>query len=201
MRLIEAQQKLLSLKQPLLHTQDVSACLKISVAHASKVLERLEQVKIMKKISRGKWMFSTLVDPLLLPGFLTLPNPSYISLQSALYYHGMISQIPSVTYAVSLARTGRYITPLGVISIHHIQSNFFFGFEVYENTHINLATPEKALLDVLYLTAARSHLFKSLPEIELPKNFNMGLARKMINKILIPRLNTMVSTRLTLLTS
>lgn len=195
MTLIEVQHKLLALKQPLFLTQDAAACLNVDIAHASKILTRLEKANVVKKISRGKWMLSTFKDSLFLPEFITSPTPSYISLQSALYYHGMISQIPSITYAVSLARTSRYQTPLGVISIHHIQLDFFFGFEVYQDSQIKMATPEKALLDVLYLTNTRTNLFKKLPEIELAKNFNIPLAKKMINKIQVPRLKTIMQTR------
>lgn len=183
MTLIEALKSLLALKQPALQTQDVSACLKITTTHASKVLERLEKADMVKKVSRGKWMFSDVKDPLILPEFLTAPYPSYISLQTALYHHGMISQIPAATYAVSLARTRQHATPLGIISIHHIQVEFFFGFDVYKHTFIKMASPEKALLDVLYLAGTKSRLFKKLPEIEIPKKFNIDLAHKMINKI------------------
>lgn len=195
MTLIEAQKKLLALKQPLIQTQDASACLNISTTHASKILERLEKANVVKKISRGKWMLSNFTDPLLLPEFLTSPSPSYISLQTALYHHGMISQIPATTYAVSLARTKKFKTPLGSISIHHIQLDFFFGYELYKNTFIKIAKPEKALLDVFYLTGARTGLFKKLPEIELPESFNTSLAYKMIEKIASPRLKTIVKER------
>ena len=42
--------------------------------------------------------------------------------------------------------------------------DFFGGFETLRE-HLHLATPEKALLDVLYLTTARSRLFAALPEV------------------------------------
>jgi hypothetical protein len=34
-----------------------------------------------------------------------------------------------VTYAVTLARTRRFTTPLGVASLHQVRPTFFFGFE------------------------------------------------------------------------
>jgi hypothetical protein len=105
----------------------------------------------------------------------------------------MISQIPSTTYAVSLARTRQYETPLGLISIHHVNEDFFFGFDVYKNTYIKIASPEKALLDVLYLKGTKSLLFKKLPELEFPEDFNIALAEKMIEKISNERVKTMVN--------
>jgi Mn-dependent DtxR family transcriptional regulator len=44
MRLIEAEQKLLALHQPVIQTRDVSACLNISHAQASKILDHLARV-------------------------------------------------------------------------------------------------------------------------------------------------------------
>lgn len=35
-----------------------------------------------------------------------------------------------------------------------------------------MATPEKALIDFLYLSPARSNLFRVLPELELPRDFS-----------------------------
>ncbi len=193
MRLIEVEQKLLALKQPVLQTSDAAACLKIERSHASKILDRLVKEGRFIRLMRGKWATTQKIDPLLLPEYLTAPFPSYISLQTALFYHGMISQIPPIIYAVTLARTHLYTTPLGTISAHHIQPDFFFDFELING--IKMATPEKALLDVFYLTAAKSRLFKSLPELELPAKFNFKKANAIIQKISSARLRTLVLER------
>lgn len=182
MKLIDAQQKLLSLNSPIIETSDAAACLNISIVHASKILTRLVDAKVFIKLSKGKWATEK-VDPLVLPEYLTAPFPSYISLQSALYHHGLISQVPAVVYAVSLARTKRYKTPLGTISVHHFLPNLFFGFDYIPKTTIKIASPEKALFDTLYLYPSRTLLFKALPEIELPKNFDVKKILKWTNNI------------------
>jgi len=192
MRLLDAQAKLLALKQEVLQTSDVAACLKITISHASQILRRLSKAGFFLPLARGKWACHTAIDPLLLPECLTAPAPSYISFQSALYYHGMISQIPDTVYAASLARTCQYKTPIARISIHHIQPSFFFGFEVVARSGIKMATPEKALLDVFYLSSARSFLFSALPELEIPRSFKSKKAFKMIEKIPSPRMRTLV---------
>jgi predicted transcriptional regulator of viral defense system len=87
---------------------------------------------------------------LALSEYLAAPFPGYISMQSALYYHGMISQVPAITYSVSPARTHIFKTSLGTFSIHHINPSFFFGYEPVGKFGIKMATPEKALLDFLY---------------------------------------------------
>ncbi len=194
MRLIEVEQKLLSLKQPVLQTRDVSAILNIPHAQASKILERLVKAGRFVRLMRGKWATTKQIDPLILPEYLTAPFPSYISLQTALFYHEMISQIPHTIYAVSLARTCLHKTFFGNISIHHLQPDFFFGYEVIGQ--IKMASPEKALIDVLYLTSAKSKLFKTLPEVEFPKLFSRKKANAIINKINSPRIKTLVQKRL-----
>jgi len=183
MNLLEAKAKLLHLKQDVIQTSDAAAALQVSIDHASHILRRLSKAGFFIPLARGKWACRKQVDPLLIPEFLTMPSPSYISLQTALYHHGMISQIPSTIYAVSLARTRQYKTPLGHFSIHHIQPNFFFGFDLIPRSMSKIASPEKALLDFCYLSTARSHLFSSLPELELPRNFKVKEALKMIEKI------------------
>jgi hypothetical protein len=52
--------------------------------------------------------------------------------------------------------------------------------------------PEKALIDILYFSAGKSGLFKRLPEIELPKSFNVKVARSYIEKITSSRTKTLV---------
>lgn len=194
MRLLEAEEKLLTLKQPILRTQDISACLNVPLPQASKIAERLAEAGRFVRLMRGKWATTNKIDPLILPEYLTTPFPSYVSLQTALFYHGMISQIPHTIYAISLGRTRLYKTQFGNISIHHIQPDFFFGYDMIEQ--INIATPEKALIDILYLTPARSKLFKSLPEVEFPASFNYKKAITMIDKIPSARIRTIVKQRL-----
>ncbi len=197
MRIIDAEQKLLALKQPVLQTRDVSACLNIPDAQASKILDRLTKAGRFVRLMRGKWATTPQIDPLILPEYLTAPFPSYISLQTALFYHGYLSQIPQSIYAISLARTRQYATRFGMISIHHLQSDFFFGFETVNQ--IKIATPEKALIDLLYLTPAKSKLFKTLPEVEFPKIFSLKRAKTIIQKITSQQRRTLVERRLKVL--
>jgi predicted transcriptional regulator of viral defense system len=183
MRLVDAHARLLGMGQPIFSTVDASVCLGIGREYASKVLTRLSDAGHVVSLRRGIWGFRDRIQSLALAQYLTAPFPSYISLQSALYYHGMISQIPSVTYAVSLARTRRFDTPLGIISVHHVDPSFFFGFKSAGDQGAQLAVPEKALLDVLYLSPTKTRLFRVLPELELPKSFRIPEARRMVRRI------------------
>lgn len=192
MTLIDAYTKLKQLNLPIIQTSDAAAYLNISINYANKLLSRIAKTKQIIFIKRGTWVFPD-IDPLIIPGFLTAPFPSYISLQTALYFHNMISQIPNIIYAVSIGRTRSYKTPIATVSIHHIHPDFYFGYEEKgPDGLLKIATPEKALLDIFYLSQAKNKLFKTLPEIELPKNFKISVAKKMIEKITSARRKTLV---------
>lgn len=196
MKLIEFFRQIQQLNEAVVCTRDVAVCLGITTSHASKLLARLEQSQQVVHLGRGIWTLQTELNPLVIPQYLVAPFPAYISLQSALYHHGMVSQIPSVIYSVSLARTRYFRTPLAEVSIHHINPEFFLGFNHDGNTGVNMATPEKALLDLLYLGCGKTSLFKALPELEFPAIFSWVKAKKMIGEIKSTRLRTLVSSRL-----
>src|SRR3972149_5079477 len=118
MKLIDVHARLKKIA-PVFRTADVMAYLDIKKEHASRLLARLEDSHHIVRIKRGVWVFPEESDPLALSEYLTAPFPCYISMQSALYFHGMISQVPAITYSVSLARTHIFKTSLGIFSIHH----------------------------------------------------------------------------------
>ncbi len=196
MKLIEAYKKLRAINVEVITTNDVAACLSISTTNASKLLSRMAEHDLLIKAVRGIWIFPEGFDPLTLPQYLTRPYPSYISLQTALYYHGFIEQIPEVIYAISIARPKRYVTPVGVFSIHHVHEEFMFAFDNYEDSDIKMAAPEKALIDLLYLTSSKTALFRSLPELEIPKTFSIAKCKKIIQRIPSERRKTLVKNRL-----
>ncbi len=196
MTLLEALSTIVSMNEPVFATSDAAARLRVPNGHASVMLARLAAAGQVIRLRRGVWALPNRVDPLAVPEYLTAPFPAYVSLQSALYLHGMISQIPAVTYAVSLARTRRFTTPLGTVSVHHVQPAFFFGFEDAGRAGGRLATPEKALIDFLYLAPARSRLFRALPELEWPRRFSVRTARSIVNRIEPVRRRTLVARRL-----
>lgn len=184
------------LRTPAFTTSDAAACLGQAVSVASHTLERLRSAGLVRLIRRGLWSTHEIPEPMALVEYLTAPHPAYVSLQSALRFHGMIEQIPSVTYVVSLARSHRIATSLGTFSIHRVAPEFFGGFEFSSPAGAKIATPEKALLDVFYLSGGRSRLFASLPELDLPPGFRIERARAWIRKIPSARLRTVVMRRL-----
>ncbi len=196
MRLVDILSRLAKMGPPAFRTSDAAAYLDIGTAHASKLLARLAQAGHLVRLGRARWGFRERIDPFALPEYLTAPYPSYVSLQSALFHHGLISQIPSVIYAVSPARTRTYRTPLGTVSVHRVRPSFFFGYGSRGKGGGKIASPEKALVDFLYLSPGRSGLFRELPELDLPPGFKASAARKIVRRIRSVRRRNHVMRRL-----
>jgi predicted transcriptional regulator of viral defense system len=79
---------------------------------------------------------------------------SYISLQSALRHYDLIPDIVPVTTSVTTGRPNRWETPLGVYTFRHVKTELFSGYQLIDlgyNQQAFVATPEKALLDMVYL--------------------------------------------------
>ena len=191
----EAFGRLRRLGVPVVETSDAAAALGVSTAAASMALTRLVAAGLVTSVRHGTWWVDGEPDPYRLPDYLTAPLPSYVSLQTALHVHGLIEQIPEVVYAVSLARTQRLTTRVATFSIHHVAPEVFGGFE--ENAAgVKLATAEKALFDVAYLSAGRSRLFTSLPELELPRGFDPKVLKRWTARIPSERSRTITSRKL-----
>jgi predicted transcriptional regulator of viral defense system len=82
-----------------------------------------------------------------------LRTPSYISCEWALNYHNVLLQVPTVCTVITLStsvgeRSKVYYKDV-VIEYSKISERLFFGFEPRKG--FNIATPEKAVLDTIYL--------------------------------------------------
>lgn len=81
-------------------------------------------------------------------------RPSYISLHSALAFYGMIPEAVVQITSVTTLKTASFVNSFGEYSYRNVKESLFFGYElkpVTDNRAMQFATPEKALLDLLYL--------------------------------------------------
>jgi len=90
-----------------------------------------------------------------------LKRASYVSLQSALEHHGLIPEyVPSIT-SVTTGRPEALSTALGLYIFKHIKKELFFGYQLTDlgsGQSAFIASAEKALLDLLYLTPGSDNL-------------------------------------------
>jgi predicted transcriptional regulator of viral defense system len=171
MNQIEALQRLRTLATPAVESRDVAALLRVSASNATTILRRLAAEDMIIHLSRGRWLVDQKIDRLALPELISAPAPAYISLQSALFHHGLIEQIPSILYAVTPGRPRRLRTPIATISFHRMPPELFQGFELSSPSDAKIAIPEKALFDLIYLAPGRSRVFSTLPELAIPRRF------------------------------
>ena len=92
-------------------------------------------------------------EPFLLAN--TLKAASYVSLQSALAYNGLIPEYVPVVTSVTTGRPEERDTPLGRFLYRRVKQSWFFGYRqvpLSGRQSAFIAAPEKALLDLAYLT-------------------------------------------------
>ena len=79
---------------------------------------------------------------------------SYVSCQSALAHYGHIPEEVLAVISVASSRPGRWSTPLGSFECRHIRPGLLWGYrriELGSGQSAFIATPEKALLDLVHL--------------------------------------------------
>lgn len=107
-------------------------------------------------------------------------KPSYISLEYALSYYGMIPEAVRTYTSVSTRKTAMFENVLGKFSYQKIKNSIFFGYISIKinKQNILIATKEKTLLDFLYLNSDQikedkeifySYRLQNLEDLDLEK--------------------------------
>ncbi len=80
---------------------------------------------------------------------------SYVSLESALNYYGLIPEQTYMILSVSTRKTTKFNTQIGNFSYRKISKQCFFGYGIERIGEIcwKIASPEKALVDYLYFNS------------------------------------------------
>ncbi|PIQ86090.1 MAG: hypothetical protein COV74_06175 [Candidatus Omnitrophica bacterium CG11_big_fil_rev_8_21_14_0_20_45_26] len=110
----------------------------------------------LKKVVKGFYVFSDieLTENVLFEIANRIYKPSYISLETALAYHGLIPEAVYGMTSISTRKTHWFKTPLGSFRYRTVRSKYFFGYDIIqkESRCFKMASMEKALLDYLYLS-------------------------------------------------
>ncbi len=115
-----------------------------------------------------------------------IKKASYVSLQSALGYYGMIPEhVPTVT-SVTTQRPERVKTLLGQFAFRHIKKSWFHSYQQIDfgsGQRAFIATPEKALLDLVYLTPGADN-YDFLTELRLqgPEQLDLDAILELADK-------------------
>jgi predicted transcriptional regulator of viral defense system len=80
---------------------------------------------------------------------------SYVSCQSVLAHYGLIPEYVPTVVSVCSSRPRQWDTSLGSFYFRHVRRKYLFGYQLLalgDGQQALVATPEKALLDLIYLT-------------------------------------------------
>jgi predicted transcriptional regulator of viral defense system len=165
----------------------------VSIPAASMALRRLAADGLSTPLKKGAWLIGTSSPK---PGVLITaaadPYLAYLSGWSALRLHDRIQQIPQTQFAVTLGRPGEVEMPGGRITLHRIKPELFGGYVYDSRVDGFVASPEKALFDLAYLTAMnRSRVSGSLPETDL-KGLHWKEIQTWLRRIAAPRVRAAV---------
>ena len=165
----------------------------VSIPAASMALRRLAADGLSTSLKKGTWLLGAASSK---PGALVTaaadPYLAYLSGWSALRLHDRIQQIPQTEFAITLGRPGEMEMPGGRIALHRIKPALFGGYAYDARVDGFVASPEKALFDLAYLTAMnRSQVSGSLPETNL-KGLRWKEVQTWLRRIPTPRVRAAV---------
>lgn len=170
---------------PIFTTHEFALQTNTSMSSAARLLTRIEERKEINRVTRGIWTYTKeqKVHPFSVTPYLLGKEIGYISLLSALHIHGILSQIPTRIQVVTIAHSRLVKTKLGVFEFFQMKLSMMTEGVTWSDTKLpfRIATPEKALLDVFYLSTRKGKRFYSLPELELKES---GFKKKVFLNLL-----------------
>lgn len=110
-------------------------------------IRKLIRLDVLTKLERGVYALGgRMPDDFCIAN--TIHRPSYVSFETALNVHGILSQFPYEITSTTTSKTISKTIQGKLYTYSRVQSAFFFGYEKI-NGYL-MATPEKALLDQAY---------------------------------------------------
>jgi predicted transcriptional regulator of viral defense system len=133
-------------------------------------VSRWSKQGLLIKLRRGLYVLNE-SDRSIEPSRLFLANelypPAYISLEYALAYYDLIPEKVVDITAITPRKTMVFKNSFGIFRYHHLKTSVFRGFVTLRDAHgrsFFMATPEKAIIDFMYLNLPRfqrkdTHIF------------------------------------------
>lgn len=117
--------------------------------------------------------------------------PSYVSMQTALRYYGLIPEAVYSTQSMTFKPSKTFETPIGRFSYLHISKEAYpIGITQIreENTAYIMATPEKALCDLIANMPGVNLRFKTEAKAFLEEDLRLDMERfQMFNKDILEK--------------
>ena len=148
----------LKIKSHILDYATIKAILeKYNYKRINDKIESLKEQGIIKSIKRGLYVHTSMQDNIISKELIAnmLLSPSYISLDYALNFYGLIPEMVADVTSVTTKRSKRFKTDFGNFEYKHIKKELYpIGLKIYDAKDYTflIATKEKALCDKIYFT-------------------------------------------------
>jgi hypothetical protein len=134
-------------------------------SHPRRKIKDLQKKSVLIRVKKGFYVF----DPEYFGKKYSkeivanlLYGPSYISLEMALSFYGLIPERVETMTCVTSQKNKKFLTPLGTFSYTHISDKLYpLGVtrkQIQDGRFFLLATPEKALLDYFLFHFSRTDM-------------------------------------------
>ncbi len=156
-------------------TYEYSVAIGVSLSAASKSLGRMSNKQEITKLVRGVWANTAhpYFSAFACVPYLLANERGYISFLTNLHRVGILSQIPKSIQVATTGHSRVTETAAGRFEFFKLSPKLFSEGIDWSNAKLpyQIATPEKALLDTLYIATRKSKRFGSLPELDLSQKF------------------------------
>jgi predicted transcriptional regulator of viral defense system len=134
-----------------------SDILKVDSDFHKQRLSEWQRKGYIKKIAKGYYIFSDLEinESVLFIVANKVLDPSYVSLEMALSYYGLIPESVYGVTSVTSRKSYKIPSPIGRFNYRQIKPELMFGYQLvqYKNHNFKMAEIEKAILDYFYINS------------------------------------------------
>jgi predicted transcriptional regulator of viral defense system len=187
--------KLKSLTITIFSPREFQDIFDVSKNTASVFLSNNLKSNLFIKLRNGVYILKDTRPPLFLMAN-RLYKPSYVSLESALSFYGIIPEIVYSITSVSTKATREFESKIGIFSYQKIKMEAYVGYELktIHGENVFIANAEKALADYLYFVDLKKVslndriYLKNINKKKLMfyiKVFNRKSLKKLIDKIYV----------------
>jgi predicted transcriptional regulator of viral defense system len=117
-----------------------------------KIIERMEKYNLLDRLIKGKYILSDLKMSDFEKANIVL-TPSYISLESALSFYGILPQFTYSITSVTTQKSKKFKIQGKEYEYTKISKDFFSDY--VKSDGFLIATPEKALIDLMYFASKK----------------------------------------------
>jgi len=149
-------ERLLTIDKPFFTQYDVAHATGAKLASAEVLCSRYVKKGLLMRLKRGFYAKTETLSNLDQIDLFRIANilqvPSYISLSTALFYHGISNQAQEGFFeSISVKRTKTF--QIGGLSFHYIKIRPDLYSHFIKRDGVFIALPEKAILDTFYLAS------------------------------------------------